>query len=101
MQEFSRKGYIELLKIVRSHHEYYNGKGYPDKLKGADINIFAQIVTVADAYDAMTSSRAYRPALSKENAMKEIKENREMQFNPEIADTFLQILEEENPHHPS
>ncbi|MFH0790686.1 MAG: HD-GYP domain-containing protein [Candidatus Omnitrophota bacterium] len=82
----------EMLEIVRSHHERYDGKGYPDKIKGKDISTFAAIVSVADAYDAMTSFRAYRPALSKEEAVRELKENKGSQFNSHVVDVFIQIL---------
>lgn len=83
----------EMLEIVRSHHERYDGKGYPDKIKGKDINTFTAIVSVADAYDAMTSLRAYRPALSKQEAIRELKDNKGRQFNSHIVDVFIQILD--------
>ena len=63
----------EMLSAVRSHHERYDALGYPDKINGDNINIFAAIVSVADAYDAMTSCRAYRQPLSKEEAILELK----------------------------
>lgn len=85
----------DMLSIVRSHHERYNGTGYPDKSKGDDINIFAQIISVADSYDAMTSSRAYRQALGKEKAVEELKRNCGSQFNTQIVKAFLKVLEEE------
>jgi len=85
----------EVMKMVRSHHERYDGKGYPDKIKGDNISIFAQIVSVADAYDAMTSPRAYRPAMSKEAAMVELKTNRGTQFNTQIVEAFIKALEKE------
>jgi len=82
----------EMLAVARSHHERYDGKGYPDGLKGEETNIFAQIVAVADSYDAMTSSRAYRPALNKEEAVRRLKEGSGAQFNPKIVDVFTKIL---------
>jgi putative nucleotidyltransferase with HDIG domain len=85
----------EMLAMVRSHHERYDGKGYPDKIEGEDINIFAQIVSIADAYDAMTSDRAYRAALSKDEAIEELRENSGTQFNSKIMQIFLDILKEE------
>ncbi len=88
-------GREELLAVVRGHHERYDGQGYPDKLSREQISIFAAIVAVADAYHAMTSNRAYRPALSKEKAIDELRKNRGSQFHPQIVDVFLQILEEE------
>ncbi|MCX5710447.1 MAG: HD domain-containing protein, partial [Candidatus Omnitrophica bacterium] len=86
----------EMLSIVRSHHERYDGLGYPDGLKGDIISIFAQIVSVADAYDAITSSRAYRPALSKETAIGELIKNSGTQFNTQIVKAFLKVLEAES-----
>jgi len=85
----------DLLSIVRGHHERFDGKGYPDKLSGDSINLFAQILSVIDAYDAMTSSRAYRAAFTKEQAIEELKRNKGTQFNPRIVEVFVKILEEE------
>jgi putative nucleotidyltransferase with HDIG domain len=83
----------EMLAVVRSHHEWFNGAGYPDGLKGGQINIFAQIVSVADSYDAMTSSRSYRAALGKEEAIKRLREVSGTQFNPKIIEIFIKILQ--------
>ena len=85
----------EMLAAVKQHHERFDGNGYPNKLSGDDINVFAQILSVADAYDAMTSSRAYRPAFTKQMAAEELKKNSGSQFNPKIVDAFLQALQEE------
>jgi len=85
----------DMLSIVRAHHERYDGTGYPDKLKGDDIHIFSSILSVADAYDAMTSHRAYRRALSKKSAIEELKANSGTQFNPKVVEAFLKILDEE------
>jgi HD-GYP domain-containing protein (c-di-GMP phosphodiesterase class II) len=82
----------EMLAMVRSHHERYDGSGYPDKLKGNEINIFAQIISVADAFDAMTSSRAYRTALTREKALAEIKANSGLQFNAKVVEAALAVL---------
>lgn len=82
----------ELLVMVRSHHERYDGKGYPDKISGENISLFAQIISVADAYDAMTSTRAYRSTLTKAEAIEELRRNSGTQFNPEIVEIFLKIL---------
>jgi putative nucleotidyltransferase with HDIG domain len=83
----------EMLAVVRSHHERYDGLGYPDGLKGDKISIFAQIVSVADSYDAMTSSRAYRPALAKEVAIAELVKNSGTQFNTQVVNALLKVLE--------
>jgi len=85
----------EMLDIVRGHHERYDGLGYPDKLSGESINIFAQIVSVADAYDAMTSTRSYRHCMDKAQAIAELKKNSGTQFNPKVVEAFLAILKEE------
>jgi response regulator RpfG family c-di-GMP phosphodiesterase len=84
----------DILAMVRSHHERYDGKGYPDQIKGDNINIFAQIVSVADAYDAMTSPRAYRPAMNKEVAIQELKSNCGTQFNTQVVQAFLRAMGE-------
>ncbi|MDD5155548.1 MAG: HD domain-containing protein [Candidatus Omnitrophica bacterium] len=85
----------EMLAMVREHHERYDGKGYPDRLSGDKINIFAAILTVADAFDAMTSERSYRPALSKQDAAAELKAKSGTQFNPKVVETFIEILKDE------
>jgi putative nucleotidyltransferase with HDIG domain len=84
----------EMMSVVRSHHERYDGTGYPDKTNGEDVHIFAQIVSVADAYDAMTSERAYRPAMNSSAAIVELKENSGSQFNAMVVEAFLEILSE-------
>lgn len=86
----------EILSMVRNHHERYDGKGYPDQLMGDEINIFAQILSVADAYDAMTSTRPYRVAFNDEEAVKELEKYRGLQFNPKIVDIFTDILRQKN-----
>lgn len=84
-----------MLSIVRSHHERYDGTGYPDGLKGEEIDILAQIVSVADSYDAMSTRRAYRGSLSKQMSVAELKKNSGTQFNPRIVEAFLKILNRE------
>jgi HD-GYP domain-containing protein (c-di-GMP phosphodiesterase class II) len=83
----------KLLNIVRHHHERYDGKGYPDGLKGEATDILAQIVCVADAFDAMTSNRAYRDSFMKDVAIVELKKNSGTQFNPRVVEAFLKIAE--------
>ncbi len=85
----------ESLKGVKYHHERYDGKGYPEGLKGEEIPLIAAIVAVADTYDAMTSDRTYRKALSREAAIAEIDKNVGIQFNPVIAQAFLEVLKRE------
>jgi putative nucleotidyltransferase with HDIG domain len=82
----------KLLSVVRNHHERYDGKGYPDGLKGEELDLWVQIVTVADSYDAMTSKRSYRDALNKEVAIAELKKNSGTQFSPQVVEAFLRVL---------
>lgn len=85
--------HIELFQpfrsIIRSHHERLDGKGYPDGLKGDDIPLHVRIVTIADAYDSMTSARAYRAALPVELAIEEIKLFSGSQFDQHIVNLFI------------
>ncbi|MDI6782146.1 MAG: HD domain-containing protein, partial [bacterium] len=76
---------------VKYHHERYDGNGYPDKLKAEDIPFIARIIAVADAYDAMTSDRAYRKAMSPEAACMELRRNEGQQHDPEIVKSFLKL----------
>ena len=84
----------ELLAVIRGHHERYDGAGYPDGLKGSSIRLFAQILSVADSYDAMTSLRSYRPAFKHEKAMEELIRHRNSQFSGEIVDAFITVMNE-------
>jgi len=81
----------DALPIVRHHHERYDGKGYPDGLKGDEIPIGARIFAIADAFDAMTSDRPYRKAMPVEKALWEIAACSGTQFDPDIVGIFLQI----------
>ena len=82
----------EMGEIVKQHHERYDGKGYPNGLKGKEILIEAQILALVDAYDAMTTNRPYQEALKEEIAIKEIKKGSGKQFNPSVIEAFLQII---------
>ncbi len=82
----------ECLKGVKFHHERYDGRGYPKGLKGDEIPLIAAIVAVADAFDAMTSDRTYRKALSKEVAIQEIERNIGIQFHPLAAKAFVSLF---------
>lgn len=77
---------------VKHHHEYYNGQGYPDGLNGDDIPLYAAIISIADTYDAMTSTRPYRRALSKEEACRELEKGAGKQFHPELVKAFLRAV---------
>jgi response regulator RpfG family c-di-GMP phosphodiesterase len=81
----------EGLKIVRSHHERWDGRGYPDALARDEIPLGARIFAVADALDAMTSHRPYRRALTWDTARQEILEQRKRQFDPSVVDAFVQV----------
>lgn len=99
------KGYYALKEIdnfkdvrgmVRYHHEKYNGMGYPKGIKGDIIPLGARIICVADAFDAMTSNRAYRKALPIDAAVEELIKNKGIQFDPLIVDVFLEILKQQH-----
>jgi len=87
---------IDMLKgaasAVYHHHERYDGYGYPDGLKGEEIPYLARILTVADAFDAMTSERPYKPKKSIHEAIIELQDNAGTQFDPEIVDAFIHVL---------
>lgn len=76
---------------IKHHHEHYNGKGYPDGLKGENIPLIARIISVADSYDAMTSKRVYRNAMTEDEALNEIIRCKGIQFDPEIAEIFIEV----------
>ena len=78
-------------EVARNHHERYDGNGYPDKLKGEEIPYAARIVMVCDAFDAMTSDRSYRKALSDKVAIQELIDNKGTQFDPALADAFVAL----------
>jgi putative nucleotidyltransferase with HDIG domain len=78
---------------VEQHHERYDGGGYPNKLKGKDISIAGRILAVADTFDAMTSNRPYRKGLPHQQALNEIRDHANSQFDPKIANAFLKAYE--------
>lgn len=84
--------FTNILPIVEHHHERYDGKGYPSGLSGTSIPFMARIVAVADTFDAMCSKRSYRNSLSFSQAVSEIDKCKGTQFDPEIANVFLDIL---------
>ncbi len=81
-------------EICRSHHERYDGKGYPDGLKGDEIPISAQLVSVADVYDALTSARVYKPAFSHEMSMEMILNGECGAFNPILIECLVDIQDQ-------
>lgn len=90
------KFYKSGAKLVLYHHERFDGKGYPKGLRGHNIPMGARILAVADCYDAMTSNRPYRNAMTKEEAINELVDNAGTQFDPDVVQAFLTVLEREN-----
>ena len=78
--------------IVLHHHEFFNGRGYPEGQSGAGIPILSRIIAVADAYEAMTSERPYRKGFSHREAVTRLKAGRSTQFDPDITDAFLKAI---------
>jgi putative nucleotidyltransferase with HDIG domain len=78
---------------VRHHHEWFNGKGYPDGLKGDAIPLFAAIIAITDTYDAMTSNRPYRGAISELGTLEELMKCAGKQFNPDLVKVFTRIMD--------
>ena len=99
VKKHSEKGY-QILKStdeyavyaepVLQHHERWDGKGYPEGLKKEDIHLHSRIINIADAYEAMTSGRPYKEAVSKDKAISELKKNRGKQFDPELVNIFIE-----------
>lgn len=88
--------YKHIAEVVLSHHEWWNGTGYPQNLKGYDIPRAARIISVADAYETMTGKHSYRKPLSKEEAMKELRNFSGIQFDPDLVELFIQkVLNED------
>src|SRR4029077_21083449 len=78
-----------IVAIVRHHHENWDGSGYPDGLKGADIPLGARILSVVDCYDALTSDRPYRRRMTEQDALEIIVERRGKMYDPMVVDAFL------------
>ncbi len=83
-----------VIPAVVSHHERYDGKGYPRGIKGEEIPFLGRILAVCDSFDAMISKRAYKEPLSVEYAMGELEKNKGTQFDPEVADAFIELIKE-------
>jgi diguanylate cyclase (GGDEF)-like protein/PAS domain S-box-containing protein len=86
---------IPIAKYILCHHERWDGKGYPQGLKGEKIPLLSRIVAIVDSFDAMTNDRAYRSAMTKAEAIEEIRINSGTQFDPDISQLFLNIISEE------
>ena len=107
MKTHTTKGY-SILQIIeempklatgaRSHHEWYDGHGYPDHIAGTKIPEYARIISVADAYDAMTSRRSYRAAMPQDKVRSEIEQGMGTQFDPTYAKIMLQLIDEDKDY---
>ena len=87
--------FSNIAEYILTHHERWDGTGYPQRLKGEDIPIVSRITAIADAYDVMRSGRFYKRTLSKKEAIKELEKSSGTQFDPDLVKTFVEILEEE------
>lgn len=85
----------EAAEVALYHHERYDGSGYPYGLKNGEIPLLARICALADAFEAMTSDRPYRKAMTVEEAVEEIKRNKGTQFDPSVVEAFLKLNPEE------
>ncbi len=90
---------VEFLKevrmIIHQHHERPDGRGYPNGLKLENLSLLSRIISVADAFEAMTSDRPYRKALTIEETINELRRNSGTQFDPEVVDALIKVLGEE------
>jgi two-component system, LuxR family, sensor histidine kinase TtrS len=89
--------YKDLAEIIRHHHERYDGKGYPDGFKGKEIPLLSRILTVADAFDAMTTNRIYKPRKEVADALEEMKKLKGVQFCPVVVEAALKVLPKVTP----
>lgn len=86
--------FVSIAKYILSHHERWDGTGYPNNLKGEEIPLLSRIISIVDAFDAMTNERSYRKALTKEEAIQEIRKCSGTQFDPLVVMVFLEIFSE-------
>ena len=105
MKQHTTKGYriansypelAEISELILSHHERWDGNGYPRNLKGDEIPLLAQIITVLDSYDVMTNNRPYHKAMPQEDAIAELKRCSGTQFSPKVVDEFIELLNSKN-----
>ena len=94
LSEFREEPLLKIAEqICRWHHERYDGKGYPDGLSGEEIPIAAQVVSIADAFDALVSERTYKPAFSVQDALRMIESGECGQFNPLLLECLREAAE--------
>lgn len=86
------EGLDNCLEVIKYHHERWDGAGYPENLRGTDIPLLARVTSIADAFDAMTSTRLYRQALPPDEALRRIVEGKGTQFDPQLVETFREIF---------
>lgn len=91
----SSQKFSNIAEYILTHHERWDGKGYPQGLKGEDIPLLSRMTAIADAYDVMRSGRFYKRTLSKEEAIGELRKSSGSQFDPKLVEEFIKILEEE------
>jgi putative nucleotidyltransferase with HDIG domain len=87
--------YAEIVPMVKQHHEWFNGKGYPDGLAGEDIELGARIMAVADVYDALCSERPYRTAIDPARVIEILKKKSGSHFDPMVANALFKVLEKD------
>jgi len=95
LRQFS--AYAKVLELVLSHHERYDGHGYPNGTVGRRLLLVAQVIPVADSLDAMTSARAYRAARTWESALEELRRGAGTQWNPQVVEAAVAVLAPEEP----
>jgi len=91
----------EVAAIIRHHHERFDGKGYPDGLKGEAIPVLARILAIVDAYEAIVSRRNYRNRQTPQTAVKELQENSGSQFDPNLVDIFIDLMDHPDFNQPN
>jgi response regulator RpfG family c-di-GMP phosphodiesterase len=95
VQMVSPIGFLgDAVKIIREHHERWDGRGYPQQLRGTEIHLAARIFSVVDTFDAITSERPYQEALPVAHALEEIEEHSGSQFDPDVVTSFIDMCEE-------
>src|SRR3954452_11928810 len=95
------RSFRDALPIVAQHHEWFNGKGYPEGLAGGDISLYARIFAVADCYDALKSDRPYRKGMSKEQTLAMLKEKSGLQFDPDVIEALLRRMGDKGSEQPA